>query len=118
MSSPLGGFYLRAAQRQQKAKFDLSNRTQVQLKLSLYSGEDIVVKVCSEIYVGEPQQFKGREYSVEVLSSILASGLLNVVCTIFHHGIIGKQEFNLSPNEQISSIVEASGDLKLSVSAA
>lgn len=115
MSSPLGGFYLSAAQRKQKAKFELSNRTQIRLDIGLENKQSVLLTDSRKMYVGEEQEFTHGELTITVNTTILDSGLLSVVCKIKGNNFVGEQGFNLSPNETISSLVEANEQMKMTV---
>ncbi|GIU29069.1 hypothetical protein L2719_16045 [Shewanella schlegeliana] len=132
MSSPLGGLYISSFNRCQQTKFDLSRRVRIQLDVTLafidkVCDNEVIVAKSRSFYVGEAQTFVANSYSIEVESGFFSSdevatcgsSLLNLKCRVngeFNgNKFNGQQEVNLSPNEPVSSLVNGSEQLKITL---
>ncbi|MGS0825457.1 hypothetical protein ACVBIO_06570 [Shewanella sp. 0m-8] len=122
MSSPLGGLYISSLNRNKQAKFDLSSRVYVQLNLTLTYNAQQLISQSRCFYVGEVQTFSIEYGSITVESSFIDSaGLLNLRCQVDYKqsdkAFNGLQEFNLSPHEPLSGLVNADERFKITVCA-
>ncbi len=117
MSSPLGGFYISKLNRQQKEKFELAKQTQIKLQVTLEINGSIILTETLEMVIGKVVTINATNCSIDIYTAILPSGLLNVSCSIAGFHCSAKQEFNLSPNESLSSLVAVNEEIKLTLCA-
>jgi len=118
MSSPLGGFYIAARNRNTKRQFELDSRIKITLSLSLSIKQKTVLVQEKTIYCEEDNVFKEDEFTIQVKSNLLKSGLLQLDCYMFEKdGCIGNQVVNLENGETLSTLVVGKSDVKLKVCA-
>ncbi len=106
MSSPIAGFYLSARNRRQKAIFERSSRTLISMAICLESLGKVLISDNANCAIGESITFQSGSHLIEVNTRLLTSGTLHVVCFIFADTLIAQQEFNLLPNEPITSAID------------
>ncbi len=124
LSSPLGGFYLSAINRRSRAKFDLAAQVHISVTIAVQLNGESKINQQQQVCIGNSSMVENKTIKVEFSTEVLASGLLQLACTIFkktsdnQSNYLGKQELNLSPNESLSSLVEGGKSLLLTVIAA
>lgn len=121
MSSPLGGYYISAINRKTRASFDLAKQINVLLSVSISFNGEVKLTSQHELIVGNDTVVENQQLSMQISSEILETGLLKLDCHINELTgsccNLGQQIVNLSPNEQITTIIADSEDYKLSLMA-
>ena len=116
MSSPLGGFYIEARNRNTKRQFEQGSRVQIKLVLKLETDKQTVFEQTQSVYCGETNTFENEAFSVLVKSEILGSGLLQVDCHISgEEGFIANQIVHIEHGESLTTLLAGKMDTKLTV---
>jgi len=115
MSSPWGGIYLSAINRNQQSKFEQAQKVLITLDIRVEYLGKAVVSTRHNTYIGEHLMLEGKTYSIDIQTTVLASGLLNTICCISDSANSYEQTFNLAPNEPASSVVADNNKLSISI---
>jgi len=139
MSSPIGGFYLAALDRDKRAKFKLASRTRIKLCLRFNVEQNDLIDEAKIIYCEESATFENSSVKVSVFAKVKSTQLLEVTCSFerkngvidnegldnegldkesFDCEFMGGQTVNLEPEESLTTMVDANPNIKLIISAA
>ncbi|WP_028772810.1 hypothetical protein [Shewanella waksmanii] len=119
MSSPLGGYYLAAAKRQQTLKWQQQQLTGIALRLHFYQHNQCLFSETATLNIGETVTLSDELMTITCRTQLLDSGLLQLDSEIHSERLLQplQQRLMLSPNVSSSSHLADDDQFSLSAEA-
>ncbi|MFT5234928.1 MAG: hypothetical protein ACI90A_000290 [Shewanella sp.] len=121
MSSPIGGFYLNAQYKKQADKFELANKTTLELTLQLLYKGSCLVDVSEQALVDNELIIKNDEVSITLTPTLISTNLIQIHSRIsinqLNSTLTAQQIMTIESGEQLTTLVEGDNKIQLTLCA-